>query len=265
MNKEDHLLIGTEPSTGIQKQISHRIRGAHIFTQSVVNFCYVGSTALIPPSFGTSIQNSFLGSTFIPLREVRRTDIQDALLSQSSNLERYAAMMGREPGGFPWLWSISSCFLGPYICPSFHPSMSLIPHLTATFLMTWYPLSKMTFPFSVAKVHFCCLQPSNPNTHPPLHPFIDCPFSTLLQAWGKGMTRMLSSGSSPSGGDESITHSVPQDLGWNQDKNREILWEYYQANLILLRGVRRLHRGHGIYPNFQRVTIGLPDINEKSA
>lgn len=131
-----------------------------------------GSTALIPPSFGTSIQNSFLGSTFIPLREVRRTDIQDALLSlssqtvsQSSNLERYAARMGRELGGFPWLWSISSCFLGP----SFHPSRSLILHLTATFLMTWYPCSKITFPFSVAKVHFCCLQPSSPNTHPFVH------------------------------------------------------------------------------------------------
>lgn len=50
MNK-DHLLIGTEPSTGIQKQISHEILGAHLFIQSVVHVCYIGLHRTHSPFF----------------------------------------------------------------------------------------------------------------------------------------------------------------------------------------------------------------------
>lgn len=41
--------------------------------------------------------------------------------------------------------------------------------LIAKMLITWYSPSQFMFPFKLVKIHFCCLQPSNPNKHILIH------------------------------------------------------------------------------------------------
>lgn len=68
MKKDCHLLMGIVLSTGIRKKKSHKILDTRLLIPPV----------LIPPSFGTSIQNSFwggVGVNFFSLGAVRRADI----------------------------------------------------------------------------------------------------------------------------------------------------------------------------------------------
>lgn len=114
---------------------------------------------------------------FFPLRNSQKGchSRYSALPVQSDSLTAFKSRtvctrMEKELEWIPWLWSISSCSLGLSIYPLFHPFMSLVLQPHCPILITWYSSNKCTCPFRLAQVHFCCLQPSNPNRHTPIHP-----------------------------------------------------------------------------------------------
>lgn len=90
------------PSTGIQKQISHKVVGTHLFAQSVVDICYLGPLSIHTPFFRKQHPKFLWRVNLYPLRSSqdchsRYSALPLQSLSRQSSLERCAAVRGWHP------------------------------------------------------------------------------------------------------------------------------------------------------------------------